>query len=61
MTAARKSKDESGPEDERLLAAVRLIQSWRDAQGEDRDDQAATWEYLKHALNDSRTSNRRRI
>jgi len=61
MTAIRKPQDESRQELERRIAAIRLLQSWRDAQGEDRDDQADTWQYLETALNESRTSNRRRI
>ena len=60
MTAIRKPQDESRQELERRIAAIRLLQSWRDAQGEDRDDQADTWQYLETALNESRTSNRRR-
>lgn len=61
MTAIHKPKEQTDADEERRLAAIRLIQSWRDAEGDDLREQAETWAYLEKALNEYRTSDRRRI
>jgi hypothetical protein len=61
MTAIHKPKEEAMADEERRLAAIRLIQSWRDAEGEDLKEQRETWAYLEKALNEYRLSDRRRI
>jgi hypothetical protein len=61
MTAIHKPKEQTDADEERRLAAIRLIQSWRDAEGDDLREQAETCAYLEKALNEHRTSDRRRI
>ncbi len=40
-------------------AAIRLLQSWREGDKEDRREQQETWEFLKRALDEDRPSHRK--
>jgi hypothetical protein len=61
MTAIHKPQQRNDADEKRRLDAIQFLQTLRDAQGEERDDQLATWEYLENALNEYRTSDRKRI
>ena len=45
----------------RRQKAIALIQSWRDGNDEEREEQCETWDYLQRALNENRLSDRKRI
>jgi hypothetical protein len=48
-------------EQERRQAAIALIQSWRDGDTIEQQEQCDTWHYLETALNAHRTSERKRL
>jgi hypothetical protein len=39
--------------------AIRLLQSWREGDEEDRREQEETWEFLRRALDEDRPSHRK--
>lgn len=60
MSAARNETAEQRHDHARRERLVALIQSWREAEKAEQEDQCETWAYLQRALNENRTSERRR-
>ena len=48
-------------DEKRRQQAIALIQSWRDGDDEELEEQCETWAYLQRALNENRLSERKRI
>lgn len=48
-------------EDQRIQAAIELLDSWLEGDDEDARDQRETWEYLSKVLNEDRLSDRDRV
>lgn len=58
---ARGTPGEKGEQARRNQAAIELLRSWREAEGEDAEDQRDTLEFLMKALNEDRLSDRDRF
>jgi hypothetical protein len=56
-----KTREDPAEDKERRRKAIALIQSWRDGDDEEQEEQCDTWAYLRHALNDNRLSERKRV
>lgn len=60
MSTTRNEATGQRDDRERRERLVALIQSWRDADEAEQEEQCETWAYLQRALNEHRTSERRR-
>ena len=58
---ARAEDDERSEQARKNQAAIELLRSWREAEGEEAEDQRETLEFLRKALNEDRLSDRDRF
>ena len=56
---ARAEQDERSEQARRNQAAIELLRSWREVEGEDAEEQRETGEFLMKALDEDRWSDRK--
>ena len=61
LPAPRREPEDEQAEQQRRERLIKLLQSWREAEGEEAQEQIDTYNFLEKALNEDRLSYRKRL